>query len=70
MVHDNSALKSRAAFTATFIALASVGIALSTLLIASIVIKSILIVVAVLLLGAAGASLAVVIAPAKPPRDQ
>ena len=70
MVHDNPALKSQAAFTATFIALASVGIALSTLLIASIVIKSILIVVAVLLLGAAGASLAIVIAPAKPPRDQ
>ena len=70
MVHDNSALKSRAAFTATFIALASVGIALSALLVASIVIKVILIVVAVLLLGAAGASLAVVIARAKPPRDQ
>ena len=65
MVHDTPALKSWAAFTSTFIALASVGIALSTLLIASVAIKIILLVVAALL-----ASLAIVIARAKSPRDQ
>ena len=70
MVHDNSALKSRAAFTTTFIALACVGIALSTLLVASIAIKVILLVVAALLLVTAGASLAVLIAPTTPPRDR
>jgi hypothetical protein len=70
MFHDNPVQKSTAAFTATFIALASVGIALSTLLVASIGIKIILLVVATLLLGAAGASLALVLARAKLPRDQ
>ena len=70
MVHDAPALKSWAAFTSTLIALASVGIALSTLLVASVVIKVILLIVAVLLLGAAGASLAIVIARARPPRDR
>ena len=70
MVHDTPALKSRAAFTSTLIALATVGIALSTLLIASVAVKVILLVVAALLLGAAGASLAIVIARAKSPRDQ
>ena len=66
MVHDTPALKSRAAFTSTLIALASVGIALSTLLIASVVIKVILLIVAALLLGTAGASLAIVIAQVTP----
>ena len=70
MVHDNSALKSWAAFTSTFIALASVGIALSTLLIASVVIKVTLLIVAALLLGAAGASLVIVIGRARPPHDR
>ncbi|WP_104082587.1 hypothetical protein [Cryobacterium sp. Y11] len=69
MVHDNPVRKLWAAFT-PFIALASVGIALSTLLVASIGIKIILLVVATLLLGAAGASLALVLARAKLPRDQ
>ena len=70
MTNDNSVLKSRAAFTSTVVALASVGIALSTLLVASIAVKIIMLVVAVLLLGAAGASLALVIARPKPPRDR
>lgn len=70
MVHDTPALKSRAAFTSTLIALASVGITLSTLLIASVAIKIILLVIAASLLVATGASLAIVIARAKPSRDE
>ncbi|SEO08900.1 hypothetical protein [Cryobacterium luteum] len=70
MIPENSALKSRAAFASTFLALASVGLALSSLLVASVAIKVVMLVVAVLLIGAAGASLAVVIARPKPPRDR
>jgi hypothetical protein len=70
MTDNNPGLKSRAAFTSTFIALASVSVALSAILVASIGIKIILIVVAMLLLGAAGAHLALVIARAKPPLDR
>ena len=70
MVHDTPTLKSRAAFTATSLALASIGIGLSTLLIASVAIKITLLVIALLLLGATGASLAILMARAKPPRDE
>ena len=70
MVHDTPALKLRAAFTSTSLALASVGIALSTLLTASVAIKITLLVVAALLLVATGASLAIVISRIKPPRDE
>ena len=70
MVHDASALKSRAAFTSTLTALASIGTALSTLLIASLAIKITLLVIAALLLVATGASLSIVIARIKPPRDE
>ena len=70
MVHDTPALKSRAAFTSTSLALASIGVALSALLVASMVIKIILLVIAVLLLVATGASLAILIAGAKPRRDE
>ena len=70
MVHDAPALKSRAAFTSTSLALASIGVALSTLLVTSVVIKIALLVIAALLLVATGASLAMLIARTKPSRDE
>ena len=70
MVHDTRALKSRAAFTSTSTALASIGIALSTLLIASVAMKITLLVIAALLLVATGASLALLIKRIKPPREE
>ena len=60
----------RAAFAPILIALASVGIALSTLLIASVAIKITLLVIAALLLVATGATLATLVARAKPPCDE
>jgi len=70
MAHDASALKSRAVFTSTSLALASIGTALSTLLIPSLAIKIIFLVIAALLLVVTGASLSIVIARTKPPRDE
>ena len=70
MVHVTPALKSRAAFTSTSIALASIGIALSTLLVTSVAIKITLLVIAALLLVATGASFAILIARAKPACDE
>lgn len=70
MVHDTPTLKSRAAFAPILIALASVGTALSTLLIASVAIKITLLVIAALLLVATGASLATLVARAKPPCEE
>ena len=69
-MHDKPAPNPRAALTSAFIALAAVGIALSSLLVASIALKETVIVVALLLLAAAGASLAIALASAKPPREQ
>jgi len=70
MVHDTPTLKLRAAFAPILIALASVGTALSTLLIASVAIKITLLVIAASLLVATGASLATLVARAKPTCDE
>ena len=69
MKEKSSSLKSRPASTATLLALAAVGTALTTLLVASIAIKIALIVVAALLLFATGLFLALVIARPKPSRN-
>ena len=66
MKEKRPSLKSRPASTATLLALAAVGIALTTLLAASIAIKIALLVVAALLLFATGIFLALVIAHPKP----
>jgi hypothetical protein len=68
MNQNTSVSKSRAAMTSTFLAFASVGIALSTLLIASLAIKIASIVLATFLLVATGMSLALDIARPKPSR--
>ena len=70
MAHDTQTLKLRAALSSTFLVLASVGIALSTLLIPSVAIKITLLVVAALLLVATGVSLAIVLARPKPSSDR
>ena len=69
MKEKSSSLKSRPASTATLLALAAVGIALTTLLVASIAIKIALLVVAALLLLTTGIFLALVIARPKPSRN-
>ena len=69
MNERSSSLKLRPASTATLLALAAVGVALTTLLVASIVIKIALLVVAALLLFTTGIFLALVIARPKPFRN-
>ena len=69
MKEKSSSLKSRPASTATLLALAAVGTALTTLLVASIAIKIALIVVAALLLFATGIFHALVTARPKPSRN-
>jgi hypothetical protein len=69
MKEKSSSLKSRPASTATLLALAAVGIALTTLLVASIAIKIALLVVAAFLLLTTGIFLALVIARPKPSRN-
>ena len=72
MVHDTLALKSRAAFTSASLALASVGIALSTLFTASVAAKVELLVIAASVLVATGTvhAMAMAIARATPPRAE
>lgn len=70
MAHKTQALTSRPALSSIFLALISVGIALSTLYVPSISIKIVLLVVAALLLAATGASLAIVISRSQPPSDR
>jgi uncharacterized membrane protein len=67
-MNQTTVSKSRAAKTSIFLALASFGIALSTLLIASLATKIALLVVAALLLVATGTSFALAIARPKPSR--
>ncbi|MBG6185573.1 hypothetical protein [Arthrobacter sp. CP30] len=50
-----------------FLALVSMGIALSTLFVASVAIKIVMLVVAAFVLAATGAALAVVLAQSRPP---
>lgn len=67
---DTQNLKSRAASLSTLLALGSVGVALSTLLIPFVAIKITLLVVALLLLVATGVSLAGVLARPQLPSDR
>jgi hypothetical protein len=69
MAPEPAAATSRPAHLSIFLALTSVGIALSTLFIPSVAIKIVLFVVAALLLAATGASLAIVLARTQSPGD-
>lgn len=70
MESKNHTSSAQPAITAVFLALVSVGIALSTLYVESIPIKTALLVAAALLLAATGASLAIVLARPQRPADQ
>ncbi|WP_104111895.1 hypothetical protein [Arthrobacter sp. N199823] len=61
---------SRPALSSIFLALTSVGLALSTLYFPSVTIKIVLLIIAALLLAATGASLAIVLARSQPPSDR
>ena len=69
MAHYAQNLKVRAATLSTLLALGSVGVALSALLIPFVAIKITLLVVAALLLVATGAWLAIGLAQPKQPSD-
>lgn len=70
MAHETHALTLRPALSTIFLALVSMGLALSTLAIPSTSLKIALLVVAAVLLAATGASLAIVIARLQPARDR
>jgi len=70
MAHDIPSRKLRAAFLSTLLALGSIGVALSTLMIPFLAIKITLLVVAALLLVATGVSIAGGLARPKLPGDR
>lgn len=70
MTNDTQTATFRPALSSIFLALASVGIALSTLFVPSVAIKIALLVVAALLLAGTGAALAIVLARPQPLSDK